>query len=155
MNRGLSDSELLRLAVRQLLGDAGDEPASMRIDPEKVDQDRVTVRLPAFLMEAARNRAKAKGMALSRWFSALAQSNVSAPPVLTTDELAVIEASNRELAAIGRNINQIARALNEAHFETERVRLDRLAELSELIKSVRSDIRALIRASRGSWKNDE
>jgi hypothetical protein len=40
---------------------------------------------------------------------------------MTDQELAVLQASDRELAAIGRNINQIAKALNEAFHETERV----------------------------------
>jgi hypothetical protein len=72
-------------------------------------------------------------------------------PVLTEIELLAVEAVNRELGAIGRNINQIARALNEAHFQTERVRLDRLTELSEKIDSTREAIRGLVRASRNSW----
>jgi hypothetical protein len=87
---------------------------------------------------------------VTRWISALVQSHVASTPVLTEAELLAVEAANRELGAIRRNINQIARALNEAHFQTERVRLDRLAELSEKIDSMRAANRGLVRASRNA-----
>lgn len=157
--RRVSESELLRQAVNALLGQSTEEaamaPPSQLVRGEDAEQDRVTVRLPAFLMKAAKTRAKARGMALSRWLAALAQSNLSVQPVLTHDELLVVEASNRALGAIGRNLNQIARALNEAHFQTERLKIEKLNELGECIKSTRAGIRALIRASRNSWKADE
>jgi hypothetical protein len=94
-------------------------------------------------------------MSFSRWISALVQSNLTRHPVLTETELLAIEASTRELAAIGRNINQLARALNETYFQTERIRLDRLNELSRNITQTREAIGALVRASRNSWRTDE
>ena len=67
-------------------------------------------------------------------------------------ELQGLRTSNRELAAIGRNLNQIAKALNEAFHETERVRLDRLAELSRAIEGNRMAIQSLVRASQNTWE---
>lgn len=153
-SQGLSDSELLRQAVHQLLGLPDAAPATRLVEPDDAQPSRVTVRLPRYLLTAARARAKSKGMALSRWLAALTQSHLATQPVLTEDELAAVEGATRELAAIGRNINQVARALNEAHFQTERVKLERLAELSECIHSTRSEIRALVRASRNTWSSD-
>lgn len=152
--RGLKESELLRLAVNRELGQAPAGPAEVEPDPEQADHDRITVRMPAFLMTAMKGRARSQGMAPSRWIAALVQSNLTRHPVLTDAELQAVEASTRELTAIGRNINQIARALNEAHFQTERVRLDRLAELGEQINKVRDAIRVLVRASRNAWRNE-
>lgn len=155
---GLSESELLQRAVQNELEGSGrparSAPAHIAKLPaagEGVETTRLTVRLPAFVREAAAKRAAARSLRVTPWVAALVQSHVAATPVLTEAELQVVEASNRELAAIGRNINQIARALNEAHFETERVRLDRLAELSEKIESTREAIRGLVRASRNAW----
>lgn len=90
-------------------------------------------------------------MTPSRWAASLIQSNLTGQPVMTKVELAELQTSSRELAAIGRNINQIAKALNEAFYETERVRLDTLAELSKAVAENRSAIRALVRASRNAW----
>ena len=90
----------------------------------------------------------------SRWVSALVQSNVTKHPVLLSDELRGVLASNRELAAIGRNINQIAKAINEAFHETERVRLDTLAEVAKAINQNKSAIRVLVQARKQAWLSD-
>ena len=66
-------------------------------------------------------------------------------------ELQGLRASNLELAVIGRILNQIAKALNEAFRETERVRLDRLAELSRAVEDNRLAIQSLVRASQNTW----
>ena len=102
-------------------------------------------------MEEVKARAKRRGLAPSRWISALVQTALMKEPVLTEAELLVLEESNRELAALGRNLNQIARALNVAFHETERVRLDLLGELKAAIEDNRKSILALVRASRGAW----
>lgn len=152
--RKISESELLRLAVNRELGLAPAEQAEVEPDPDQAAFDRITVRMPAFVMVAMKIRAKSKGMAPSRWLAALVQSNLTRHPVLTDAELQAVDSTTRELTAIGRNINQIARALNEAHFQTERVRLDRLAELAEKINKAREAIRVLVRASRNAWRNE-
>jgi hypothetical protein len=164
--RGMSESELLRLALQTLFesqdctpthaGQVATYPRSLvAFCPEELRLKRKTVWMPAFLMRVATERATGKGMSFSRWISALVQSNLTHRPVLTETELLAIEVSARELAAIGRNINQLARVLNEAYFQTERIRLDRLNELSRSITKTRAAISALVRASRNSWRTDE
>lgn len=156
---GLTESELLQRAVENELLGVGRPAKPAPVQPAKApaasgegsETTRLTVRLPAFVRAAAAARASARGQRVTPWVAALVQSHVAATPVLTEAELQAVEASNRELAAVGRNINQIARALNEAHFQTERVRLDRLADLSEKIDSLREAIRGLVRASRNAW----
>ncbi|MDB5728373.1 MAG: hypothetical protein JWQ00_1578 [Noviherbaspirillum sp.] len=148
---GLSESELLRSLVLRQIDTGGFVASPVAPDPKESDLAPMTVRMPRFLMKAAKDRAKAKGMAPSRWVAALVQSNLTREPVMSEAELVALEESNRELAAIGRNINQIARALNEAFHQTERVRLDKLAELDKAIKENRSMIRMLVRASQNAW----
>ena len=150
--RGLTESELLRMAVIRFLDGKPTEPGEVQAEADEAELKRKTVWMPAFLMKAAEERAAKKGMSFSRWVSSLVQSNLMRQPVLSDIEVSTVEASNRELAAIGRNINQIARALNEAYFQTERVRLDRLAELSAQISKTRESISSLIRASRNAWR---
>ena len=55
--RGLSESELLRVIVKSST-EQKDETDIISVEPDvtKVDLERVTVRLPRFLMEAARNK---------------------------------------------------------------------------------------------------
>jgi predicted DNA binding CopG/RHH family protein len=152
--QGLSESELLRAVALVVTGQDNSADQLVKPDAEKSDLDRMTVRMPRFLLEAIDVQAKTKGMAPSRWVASLVQSHLTDQPVMTDDELAALKASNRELAAIGRNINQIAKVLNETFYETEQVKLDKLAELSQTIEKNRETVRALVRASQNSWKAD-
>lgn len=156
--RGKSSSELLRAIVaRELAGGPGprQDIEDIEADPENADIRRMTIRIPAFVHEAVVARSAMYGMKPSKWVSALVQSSVARMPVFADKELEALEASNRELFAIGRNINQMARVLNEAHFKTEQVRIEKLAELAAYIRKTRDSIRGLIRASRGVWRGEE
>lgn len=150
----LSESELLRAVVLAMTGQDKGTDQPIEPDAESADLDRITVRMPRFLMEAAKTRAKEKGMAPSRWIAALVQSNLIGRPVMNDAEVIELQANIRELAAIGRNLNQIAKAINGASYEVERVRLDKLAELSQAITENREAIRALVRASKNAWQSD-
>lgn len=150
--RGLSESELLRAVVLAVTDPEPAAAAPIKPDLKRAEVERMTLRLPRFLMEATKARAKSKGMAPSRLVAALVQSNLAGQPVMTDAELAELRASNRELAALGRNLNQIAKALNETFYETERVRLDKLAELSQAITANRAAIRVLVRSSQNAWE---
>ena len=124
-------------------------------DPENADSRRMTIRIPSFAHQAVCARAARCGMKPSKWVAALVQSNVTRMPVFAENELRVLEVTNRELFAIGRNINQMSRVLNEAHFKTEQLRIEKLAELAAYIRKTRDAIRGLIRASRGVWRGEE
>ncbi|WP_265646135.1 plasmid mobilization relaxosome protein MobC [Verminephrobacter aporrectodeae] len=157
--RGLSESELLRAIILTVTSEEESNGHPIKPDAERTDIDRMTVRMPRFLMEATKARAKTKGMAPSRWITALVQSHLIKSPVMTTDELVALQATSRELLAIGRNINQIAHALNSAALssalhETERVKLENLTELRQVITKSRAAIRVLVRASQNSWEAD-
>jgi hypothetical protein len=149
---GLSESEYLRFLVLREIEPHKADDSPVHPDPENTELVRLTVRLPGFLVPVIGQRGKEKGMAPSRWIAALVQSTLMREPVMTGTELVALEESNRELAAIGRNINQITRALNEAFHQTERVRLDKLAELDKAIKQNRCVIRDLVRASQNAWE---
>lgn len=158
--RGLSESELLRAVVLAATGqDKGTEQPTQP-DPDNAEADRMTVRMPRFLMEATKARAKTKGMAPSRWITALVQSNLTGKPVMSDAELAVLQACARELVATGRNINQIAHAINLANtihpgsFEKSWLPLEKLEEVRIIVAKNRAAIRVLVRASQSAWETD-
>jgi hypothetical protein len=152
--RNLSESELLRAVVLAVTGEDTEAVEVLEPDSKKVEIDRMTVRMARFLLEATKERARSRGMAPSRYVAALVQSNISKQPVMTDDEIKVLLSTNRELAAIGRNINQIAHALNLAFHETDRVKLGVLNELKGHILESRIAIRGLVRASQNAWEVD-
>ena len=147
----MTESELLRaLVVAEIGNDLADEkPAES--NQEKTETERITVRMPGFMLQAAKEKGKGKGMATSRWIAALVQSNIAKNPVMTDQELITIKATIRELTAIGRNINQMARALNESKNNTDKVKLTTLALLGESMKRNISAVRELVRASQQVW----
>ncbi len=152
--RGMTVPELLRRAVLAELGKPSPDMPATLATSEDSERTHIFARVPRAVKAEAAKRAAAKGFAISRWAGALIQSHLTHLPVMSGEELAALYQSNRELAAIGRNINQIARVLNEAFHETERVRLDVLAELAQSIKDNRAAIAVLERNSRNSWRAD-
>lgn len=87
------------------------EPTAVVPGPHKMK--RLEYLLPDFLEKPARQRAEQLDFKLAGWVSYMVQAAVMREPVLTNKELEAVRESNRELAAVGRNLNQIARAINE------------------------------------------
>lgn len=148
--RNLSPSELLR---RLVLVEIGKNDVFDTVEPvlQRVGTTRLTVRLAEFLMDSVKLRAESKGMASSRWVSALVQSHISNAPVATEKEAMMLRAIVRELAAIGRNVNQIARHLNATPNDNWQVDLDALSELPKKIEIAKQKIRIVLKATWQGW----
>ena len=156
--KGMKPAALLRqLVMQELVAN----PAPLDLDEKalsgRIELERTTVRMPGFLQDAAKERAKVKGMDLSPWIAALVQSNVLREPVLTEKEILMLRAMNRELAAIGRNVNQIAKQLNSAvdGIERSRVSLEALKKVPPAIVVCKKLIQNLVRKSQQSWIADD
>lgn len=152
--RNLKSSELLR---RLVMVELGREPGTDKSLPQPKLQgqkmQQVTLRFPRFILDAAQDRATAKGMKPARWMAALVQSHLDTEPVMTEKEVLLLRGMSRELSAIGRNVNQIAKGLNSAvgDIERGRVSLDGLEKVIPAISLSRKLISALIRKSQQSW----
>lgn len=150
--RGVKPSELLReLVIKEI---SADPDANLPQLTTGETASRLMVRLPSGVGQALHIRAQLKGMASSRYLGALAQAHLSLLPVLGDDEIGALREANRELAAIGRNLNQIAKAINGAHHETERLQYEFMTELVETIDAERAAIRQVIRASLAQWGSE-
>ena len=153
----LSESELLRKVVLEFFAHEKNSDAladvltAIEPDAENAENEKMTIRLPRFLVDAAKEKAKAKGMATSRWIAALVQSSLMQKPVMVDQELTVLRSNIRELNAIGRNINQMARALNESKNNTDKVKLDNLDLLRNYLDRNIASVRGLVRASQQAW----
>ena len=121
-------------------------------DPTSLASKKLNVRLPTFLYRAVRAQAAAKRMrGLGGWVSALIQSNLLKSPVMSSAQLVELQPPHPQLASIGRNLNQIARNLNLAPSEFERVRLDILSDLDGKIAANRLAVRRLVQDAQRSW----
>ena len=153
----LSESELLSKIVLEFFAHAKNKDEvedvlrAVQADAENAEIEKMTIRLPRFLVDAAKEKAKAKGMATSRWIAALVQSSLMQKPVMVDQELNELRTNIRELNAIGRNINQMARALNESKNNTDKVKLDNLDLLRNYLDRNIASVRGLVRASQQAW----
>lgn len=111
----------------------------------------MSVRLPMFQADDVIDRATSKGMSASRWMACLIQSHLMRDPVMGAGEIEALRASNRELRAIGINLNQIAHALNIKFEETDRIKLEVIDELITSLKENQAAIRDLVRHSQNDW----
>jgi hypothetical protein len=80
--------------------------------------------------------ARQDGMTVPRWIVALIRAHVTGAPQLGATTIDELRASNLELQAIGRNLNQVARALNGI---VDHLNHGRLSQAAEALRAQRGD----------------
>ena len=96
-------------------------------------------------------RAEARGMRPATYASVLLRSHMRQLTPLPKDELLALKRSIALLAAIGRNINQIAKAANQGG----RIADSAGAEFRAMLKicvALRDNTKALLKANETSWE---
>ena len=96
-------------------------------------------------------RAEARGMRPATYVSVLIRSHLRQLAPLPKDELLALKRSIGELASIGRNINQIAKAVNEGGRAPDSVREEFRAML-KICEALRDNTKALLKANETSWE---
>lgn len=99
-------------------------------------------------------RAEARGMRPATYISVLVRSHLRRLAPLPKDEFLVLKRSIGELASIGRNINQIAKAVNEGGRAPGSVREEFRAML-KICEALRDNTKALLKANEMSWQTGE
>jgi hypothetical protein len=164
----ITDRELLseaawlkRLVIREICAahgaDAGElEPC--RAEGARAPSGKSGIGRPLFvrlrnedrlLLEA---RAEARGMRPATYASVLLRVHLRNLTPLPKDELLALKRSIGELASIGCNINQIAKALNEGAKAPASVREEFRAML-KICEALRDNTKALLKANVTSWEN--
>lgn len=149
--QGLSESAFLRrLLEKVVLADrAPDDELITRVE-DVPSACRVSVRLRPDDLLFLRERARARGLPTSTYISYLVRSHLRAQAPLPHEELAALKRSVAEIGAIGRNINQIARAVNQQQWPSGPDRKV-LSEMILVLTGMRAHIKALINANLASW----
>jgi hypothetical protein len=122
-----------------------------KLSTESACLNRVHIRLNAddrLLLDA---RAEARGMRPATYVSVLTRSHLRRLAPLPKDELLALRSCIGQLAAIGRNINQIAKAANTGGQLPGSVREEFRAMLS-VCEALRDHNKALLKANLASWK---
>lgn len=152
---GLSESALLKRMVGLMLQSASLVPTSSSTEQmERVTRGaRLTVRLPLDDQRLLRERATSRNMAAATYAATLIRAHLRSLTPLPKVELAALKRTVAELGAIGRNLNQIARAANQGERVSGPSREDLRAVL-RACEGLRDHVKALIKANADSWESD-
>ncbi len=146
--QGITEAELIRRLLRKILG-------GNTVDQEPIKKkgsQNFTLRLDGEEIYEIEQRAKSEGFSFrTAWATAVIRQALKTVPALTKADAIALRESNRELAAIGRNLNQIARAVN---IELENIRsIDAriFPELKNIINDHTETVASYVAASANRW----
>jgi hypothetical protein len=149
----LSESALLkRLVVASLAPTTVVKPLTPDIVEAVSATGRLSIRLRSDDLLLLRERARAREMPTSTYVSLLIRSHLRALAPLPTPELLALKGSVAEIGAIGRNLNQIARAMNQGEPRSGPSKAD-LRALLRALEGLRVHVKLLINTNLESWRS--
>jgi hypothetical protein len=148
--QGLSESALLKRLVGQMLAAVPDATVAP-IAPVNARDARVTVRLVPEDRALLRERAMARDMPAATYVSVLVRSHLRQIAALPDREHAALRSCVNELAVVGRNLNTMARLLQQDRREAVPGRHEVFAML-KICDVLHDRFRELIRANLVSWE---
>jgi hypothetical protein len=147
-----SESALLMQLLRVMLRGADGVESAVRGPEEGANRyARLTVRLRAGDHLLLRERAAARTMPAATYVSVLVRAHLRALSPLPKGELLALKRSIAELAAIGRNINQIAKAANEGGGRLPSSVREEFRAMLKICEALRENTKALLKANVTSW----
>ena len=156
----LSESAWLRrLVLRELQRDASarghtaGEVVSARCESAKRREPYASmhVRLRPEDRLLLHERAAGRGMAAATYVSVLVRSHLRGPAPLPKEELTALKCAVAELGAIGRNLNQIARAANSGR-PVGGLGREEFKGVLKVCEALRDHTKAVIKANAASWE---
>jgi predicted DNA binding CopG/RHH family protein len=148
--QGITESRLVKDMLEAMLRNAA--TAHTPTPPtERLHRDaRVYVRLTPEDLRLLTGRASARHMPAATYVSLLLRTHLHGLAPLPKAEYAALKESVSELSAIGRNLNQIARIMNEGGRATPPGRAE-VAAMLKVAVGLRDHFKALLRANARSW----
>ena len=148
----ITESALVRQLLEVMLRRSAAEGFPKLEALEKVSRDaRLSVRLAPDDRILLCDRATARGMPSATYVAVLVRSHLRNLAPLPKEELLALKRSVAELGAIGRNLNQIARAVNQGGRPGGPGRED-LRAMLKIAEGLRDHVKALLKANQLSWE---
>jgi transposase-like protein len=148
---GVSESTLLRRLIDAALLTAGEGVSAAFEPPAGLLSEKVSVRLRPDDVRLLRERAHARQIRTGTYVALLVRSHLRNLSPLPTEELTALKRSIAEIGAIGRNLNQIARALNCGE-EGDHPDAVYIQALLKALAGLRDHTKALVTANATSWE---
>lgn len=151
--RSVSEADMLRLMIQRV---SGGEVAIAFSGLDAHKSEKITIRLSPKDQQRLLERARAEGYpSRTTWTTALVLAALHKEPVLTDKEIQALRASNRELAALGRNLNQIAKSLHIEFRTSDKLTRETVLALKAHIDRHRQQVAALLDKNMNRWAHDE
>ncbi len=150
----LTESTLLKRMLVLVLQTAGAAFVGDTADDGLARQARLYVRLTRGDRQLLHARSAARCLAPATYASILLRAHLRALTPLPDAELRAIRQSTRELAAIGRNLNQIAHAAHRGGAGAG-VSQGNLLSLLKACEALRDHIRGYARTNLASWESGD
>jgi hypothetical protein len=150
--QGLSESALLKRLIDTVLMGI-DVPPPVKADPvQPIAKDgKLSVRLRSDDFLLLRERAVSRQLPTGTYVSLLIRSHLRKLAPIPSLELEALRRSVAEVGAIGRNLNQIARAVNQGAWPTGPSRSD-LQALLRALTALRDHTKSVINTNLASWE---
>lgn len=146
--RHVSESEMLRIMIRKVSGCAPHAASSSA----ESKSEKVTVRLAPGDFKKMDGMAQEEGyLNRTSWTTAVVLAALHREPVLTDEEIKALRQSCRELGAIGRNLNQVARALNVEFRDVDKIKREAIEELAGRIDEHCAIVFELLNKNMNRW----
>jgi hypothetical protein len=148
----ITESALVRQLLEVTLRMSAKEGFPRLDTLEKVSRDtRLSIRLARDDRILLCDRATTRGMPSATYVAVLVRSHLRNLAPLPKDELQALKRSVAELGAIGRNLNQIARAANQGGKPAGPGRED-LKAMLRVAEGLRDHVKALLKTNQLSWE---
>lgn len=147
----MSESGLVGLLVKTFLNNNPDESHDAPTDDAR-KTERQWFRLNPAERALLKARAKQRHMRPATYARATMRAHLYSAPQFDDEELACLRDANRQLASLGRNINQIARALNTSLDNAHLAQAVNFSQLRAALEDHRKVVMDLVKANMDSWE---
>jgi hypothetical protein len=149
---GIGESTLIKQLLDVVLRTSSPDGPSAPAVPERAGGGaRLNVRLAPEIDRLLRDRARARAMPSATYASSVLRSHLLGAAPLPKAEYLALTQTVAELSSIGRNLNQIARAINQGGRPSMPGR-EEVGVMLKVATALRDHVRALLEANARSWE---
>ena len=151
--RNITPSEAFRLVVAKL-ADKGYADVLRNVAEGEPDGGKIRkeIRLTESETVQAESLAFKEGFSLSRWIVALVRARLTGTVQLGQQEMELLARSNMQLLTLGRNLNQIAKALNTSPENRRVFKVNVIEDLQTRIKEHTTVVASVMAANVERWR---
>ena len=155
---GLTQSAVLRMLINNEIKENNQVKNSVKSsvneptnDDKKVNQ--ISIRLSDYYFNKLKNKMDLEGyFSQTNWVVACVIYSLNKEPILTENEIFALRESNREISALGGNLNQIARVLNKYPDQSRKIKPEIINDLLNQFNKHNLKVNTLIKATKNRWE---